>query len=165
MHCPGSSKWPAWASHPLEQPGHPCLGNFQVQIVSQEAKHYVLLTLHLPSSSCFTFISLVSPTSWLFAHNNSHFLPQARRIGTVRDVISLYQSGSLGYAMVTNDPQISAAYNKGLLLIHIICSLWVGLSSVPCLFYSRTQANGTNSLGNIKLGQRQMSHDKTQSHS
>lgn len=52
----------------------------------------------------------MSPGNRLFAHNNIYFLPQSGQIETVRDVISLYQSGTLGYAVVTNDPQISVAY-------------------------------------------------------
>ena len=62
----------------------------------------------------------MSPASPLSAHRNSCFLLQAGRIGTGRDVIALYQSDILGYAVVTNDPQISVAHNNNKQL-HFAC--------------------------------------------
>lgn len=63
-------------------------------------------------------------------------------------MISLYQLGPLGYAVVADDsPSQQLTTTK---VIHIRCSLRVGLSSVPCRLRSRTQGNGATSLVTIK---------------
>lgn len=109
-HYPGREKWPAWASQ------SPLLGPlstancFSVSKALRVARSPLtwppLIYFYQPHN----LIWQMSPGNRLFALNNICFLRQSGQIETVRDVIFLYQSGTLGYAVVTNDPQISVAY-------------------------------------------------------